>query len=162
MAYRDKTHAEFMARLRKFLEEMDRKYGGPPPPLTEDELDDSETEIHNFLRRGPPTMGKVTWLGWSKPGDPSMRSRTARLRAAIRNIWTDRRPSMAGRRGHSCPKSWIGRRPKSTRCCAAGRRSSIPRPDQHRKTTGPSGMRLSDLGAMLRVFRSSDRARFRG
>lgn len=31
-----------------------KKNGGPPPPLTEEELDASETETHNFLRRGAP------------------------------------------------------------------------------------------------------------
>lgn len=50
----DERHAEIFRKNRELIEECNRKYGGPPPPLTENELDRSETEIHNFLRRGPP------------------------------------------------------------------------------------------------------------
>jgi hypothetical protein len=50
----EESHADFMRRMRASSEESNRKYGGPPPPLTEDELDASATELHNFLRRGQP------------------------------------------------------------------------------------------------------------
>jgi hypothetical protein len=47
----EETLAEILAQNKRFLEKTDRKYGGPPPPLTEEELDASETEIHNHIRR---------------------------------------------------------------------------------------------------------------
>ena len=40
---------------REWLEEQARKNSGPTQPLTEEEQDRSETEIHNFIRmRGQP------------------------------------------------------------------------------------------------------------
>lgn len=41
-------------RTARYLAEQARKYGGPAPPLTLEELDQSETEIRNHSRRGPP------------------------------------------------------------------------------------------------------------
>jgi hypothetical protein len=50
----DKTHAEIIRQAQEYIDEQDRKYGGPPPPLTPEELDASETELHYFLLRGRP------------------------------------------------------------------------------------------------------------
>ena len=50
----DDEHTKIMESVRRYVEEQDRKHGGPPPPLTPEELDASETEIHNMLRRGRP------------------------------------------------------------------------------------------------------------
>ena len=52
------SHAEKMARIRRFNAEQDRKYRGPAEPLTAEELDRSETEIRNHLRRGASPSSK--------------------------------------------------------------------------------------------------------
>ncbi len=44
---------EALARVEATLAEARARFGGvPAPPLTEEELDRSETEIRNWLRRG--------------------------------------------------------------------------------------------------------------
>jgi hypothetical protein len=52
------SHAEKMARIRRFNAEQDRKYGGPAEPLTEEQLDRSETEVRNHLRHGASHSSK--------------------------------------------------------------------------------------------------------
>lgn len=48
---KNKTIEERLATVRAAMEEGRARYGYPPP-LTEEELDCFETEIHNWLRRG--------------------------------------------------------------------------------------------------------------
>lgn len=47
---KNKSVEEILAEVRAAIEEGRARYGCPPP-LTEEELDRSETEIHNWLRR---------------------------------------------------------------------------------------------------------------
>ena len=60
-AEQERANAEALERLqplfentRALIEESDRKYGGPAPPLTEEERDEFDTEMRYFLMRGPP------------------------------------------------------------------------------------------------------------
>jgi hypothetical protein len=50
----DEKNAEIVRRANETIEKAAAKYGGPAPPLTPEELDRSETEIHNMLRSGRP------------------------------------------------------------------------------------------------------------
>jgi hypothetical protein len=50
---KNESLAALMERIQPLHEEQDRKYGEAADPLTPEELDRSETEIHNMLRRRP-------------------------------------------------------------------------------------------------------------